>query len=106
MDLPKAPDTDDMKAVSGIWNYIVFFIGLIFSGGAIEYWISSRYVTKKELQVYQANCKNNLQQEFEIALLKNNARLEEKMISAVSSSIKEELRDLKNDLRDLKDDHV
>lgn len=98
MDLPKAPDSDDMKAASGLWNYIVFFVGLVFSGGVAEYWISSRYVTKKELQVYQANCKMNLQHEFEIALLKNNARLEEKMIAAVSSSIKEGLRELKDDL--------
>ena len=74
---------------SGVWNYLVFFGGLVVSGGFVEYMISRRYVTKDELKTYQSGCRQHILDQLEIALLKNNERLEDRMIAAVTEAIKE-----------------
>lgn len=92
MDISKPPDAEGLKNFSGLWQWLVFFGGLVFSGGAIEYWMSRRYVTKAELKMYQDNCQKNILNQLEIALLKNNERLEERMVDAVSNAVKESLK--------------
>jgi len=88
MDISKPPDHNDLAAASGIWKWLIFFCGLIGAGGTIEYWLSKRYVTKNELALFQTNCQRHMMDQLEIALLKNNSRLEERMISAVTEAIK------------------
>jgi hypothetical protein len=70
MDISKPPDASELKAASGIWQWLLFFGGLVFSGGAIEFWLNRRYVTKKELQTFQASCQRHIMDQLEIALLK------------------------------------
>ena len=93
MDLPKAPTHETVNAASGIWNWIVFFVGLLVSGGAVEYLVSKRYVTRKEWADQQALCTQHLKDQFEIALLKNNERLEQRMIEALKTTMKECMSD-------------
>lgn len=91
MDLPKAPTQNDVSIIAGAWNWIVFFVGLIFTGGLLEYLVSKRYVTRKEWVDTQAAQAELLEAKIEIALLKNNERLEERMVSAVSKAISNSL---------------
>ena len=91
MDLPKAPTHETVNAASGIWNWIVFFVGLVVSGGAVEYLVSKRYVTRKELADQQSLCTQHLKDQFEIALLKNNERLEQRMIEAMTRTMQENM---------------
>jgi len=92
MDIPKAPATHEgLSMIGGAWNWIVFFICLVVSGGAIEYLISRRYVTRQEWKDQQDKCTQHLKDQFEIALLKNNERLEKRMIDAISKTIRSEL---------------
>ena len=93
MDISKPPDHNDLKAAGGMWQWLMFFGGLVFSGGAIEFWLNRRYVTKNELKTFQVNCQRHIMDQLEIALLKNNDRLEERMIAAVSTAIKEAQND-------------
>ena len=91
MDLPKAPTHETVNAASGIWNWIVFFVGLVVSGGAVEYLVSKRYVTRKEWADQQSLCTQHLKDQFEIALLKNNERLEQRMIEAMTRTMQENM---------------
>ena len=93
MDLPKAPTHDDVSTASGMWNWILFFISLLISGGLLEYLVSKRYVTRKEWLDQQQQCTQHLKDQFEIALLKNNARLEQRMVEAVSRTVKDCLKE-------------
>lgn len=93
MDISKPPDANDLAAASGVWKWLLFFGGLIGVGGMIEHWLSNRYATKKDLEnsekdikAFQITCRENIMQQMELALLKNNERLEEKMIAAVSAA--------------------
>lgn len=95
MDLPKAPTHEDVHNISGIWNWIVFFVGLIFSGGLLEYVVSKRYVTRKEWEEKQKQCSQHLQDQFEIALLRNNERLEQRMVEAIAKTLREEISEIK-----------
>ena len=88
MDLPKAPSQDDVHAISGAWNWIVFFFGLVVSGGIIEYMLSSRYVTKKEWKEHRTQCVEHIKTEFELAVMKNNEEMEKRMIDALSREIR------------------
>ena len=97
MDLPKAPTSENVHAVSGVWNWIVFFVGLIVSGGLLEYLVSKRYVTRKEWSTHQAQCTQHLKDQFEIALLKNNERLEQRMIVAVSQAVRDTMSGKKDE---------
>ena len=94
MDISNPPSANELQAASGIWKWLLFFAGLIGAGGAIEYWLNKRYVTRKELEgihdscvIKQQTCKQHVMDQIEIALLKNNERLEEKMINAVSVAL-------------------
>lgn len=93
MDIPKAPTNENVHAVSGLWNWIVFFFSLIVSGGVLEYLVSKRYVTRKEWNERQLQCTQHLKDQFEIALLKNNERLEQRMIAAVSKAVRDTMSD-------------
>lgn len=93
MDIPKAPTNDNVHAVSGVWNWIVFFFSLIVSGGVLEYLVSKRYVTRKEWDERQLQCTQHLKDQFEIALLKNNERLEQRMIAVVSKAVRDTMID-------------
>lgn len=93
MDIPKAPTNDNVHTVSGVWNWIVFFFSLIVSGGVLEYLVSKRYVTRKEWDERQLQCTQHLKDQFEIALLKNNERLEQRMIAAVSKAVRDTMSD-------------
>ena len=100
MDIPKAPTGETVHTVSGVWNWIVFFVSLIVSGGLLEYLVSKRYVTRKEWAEQQEKCTQHLKDQFEIALLKNNERLEQRMIAAVSQAVRETMsgkKDYKGD---------
>lgn len=96
MDLPKAPTGDNVQSISGVWNWIVFFVGLVVSGGLLEYLVSKRYVTRKEWSEHQENCTRHLKDQFEIALLKNNERLEQRMIAAVSQAVRDTIGEKNN----------
>lgn len=103
MDLPKAPTSENVHAASGMWNWIVFFVGLVVSGGLLEYLVSKRYVTRKEWDERQLQCTQHLKDQFEIALLKNNERLEQRMIAAVSKAVRDTMNDKQGDVEN--DEH-
>lgn len=106
MDMPKAPTGENVHAVSGVWNWIVFFFSLVVSGGVLEYLVSKRYVTRKEWDDRQAQCTQHLKDQFEIALLKNNERLEQRMITAVSQAVRDVFDEKKNRKQPIIDDKV
>ena len=94
MDISKPPDANDLAMASGVWKWLIFFAGLIGVGGAVEFWLNKRYATKRDLEVFRqscttsrANCKQHVMDQLEIALMKNNERLEEKMVSTVSAAV-------------------
>lgn len=93
MDISKPPDANDLAVASGIWKWLLFFAGLIGVGGAVEYWLNKRYATKRDLEMFrqsctssQSACKQHIMDQLEIALMKNNERLEERMVAAVSTA--------------------
>lgn len=93
MDISKPPDSSDLEAASGMWRWLVFFAGLIGAGGAIEFWLSKRYATKRDLEQFkescvlsQSACKQHTMDQLEIALMKNNKHLKEEIISAVTTA--------------------
>ena len=88
MDISQPPNPNDLQAASGVWKWLLFFCGLIGVGGAVEYWLSKRYVTKTELELFQKGCRQHMMDQLEIALLKNNDRLEERMIKAITDALK------------------
>lgn len=94
MDLPKAPTQDDVHAASGIWNWIVFFVGLVVSGGAVEYMLTSRYVTKKELERRQLACTQHIEDQIKLAIMKNNEEMEKRMVSALTEEIRNGFREM------------
>lgn len=104
MDIPKAPTGENVHSISGVWNWIVFFFSLVISGGVLEYLVSKRYVTRKEWDDRQAQCTQHLKDQFEIALLKNNERLEQRMITAVSQAVRDVFDEKKNRKQSIVDD--
>lgn len=97
MDLPKAPTSENVHAASGTWNWIVFFVGLVVSGGLLEYLVSKRYVTRKEWDERQLQCTQHLKDQFKIALLENNTHLEQRMITAVSNAVRDTMNGKQED---------